>query len=456
MGQKTALFQLVWFLTLTAFSILFLYPAGQHTILLLFPLIPIQFILLSGRSPFIRRVYYPVCLITVVLITFTILKVKVLSTFSAGVPTEIINGLSGYVIHDSSLTKGNNTFMTIFVSQASTVYGQSVSARGLVNVVCNERLIISSGIEIRIGGKFSETLFSCSRLNVTGRNTLGNLRELFITELEKRVLGKNPTQANLLSILLLTGRSEDSNLRIKALAENCGCTHILALSGMHLNTLTLVFKPVKNRKLNYILCVIVSLFFVFIAGPRPSLVRALLMLIFRFLPLTERLVVCFITQLLLFPFSMMNVGCIYSYLAIFAISYLSPLVKSRISIVRIFATSAAVVFLIAPVDMLTFGSWHPIAILAGPPAGILIASSMFTAVLLALFGNVSLISKAVELSYTLLEKLLVFFSCSSDGTWKDYAVFASLFTLLILSVPAERQIRRQRFKKISKTNIMRL
>lgn len=456
MRQKKTDQQLACFLTLTSFSLLpILYPAGRLCPLLLFPLIPIIFFLLPGRNLFLKKTVCPVYAITVLLVCFFILKIKNSAQLACGVPLDCVTSITGRAVYDSSFTQTKNNLITLYINEVETIYGQTISAKGLVNVLSDDRAIITCGVKIKYIGKFSGEFFKGTNFQVTSRSIINDIREFFISEIEKRILVKTDDAA-ILSSLLLLGRAEDSNNTIKQEAAACGCTHVLALSGMHLNTFTLFFKPIKNKSVNYVCSVVASLIFVFIAGPRPSLVRALLMLIFRFLPIEERMFVCYIVQLVILPFSIINTGCIYSYLAIFAITFLAPVFNQNFPKLKAINTSSCVVFLIAPIELITTQCWYPIAILLGPIAGLFIAISMFLGLLLLFFVQLGFLNLANNYVYTILENLFTRFSSLPNCGWKSYLIFASCFSFVLLYIPLKKHLLRHRFKKVYKNPIMKL
>lgn len=446
MRQKKTVQQLAWFLTLLSFSAIILYPAGLLYPMLLFPLL---FLAMPSRNLFLAS-----CII-VSLTCFHLAKVNNASILFCGVPLDCITSITGKAVYDSSFTQSKNNLITIYVNQVESIYGQTVSAKGLVNVITDDKAIITSGVTVTYCGKFSEEFFKGTSFQILSRSRINDLREFFISEVEKRVLSEN-NSSSYLSTMLLLGRIEDSAIKIKESAKACGCTHVLALSGMHLNTLALLFKPLKNKKLKYVLTVFAALAFVFIAGPRPSLVRALLMLIFIFLPIEERLLVSYIVQLTILPFSMVNTGCIYSYLAIIALIFIAPILKELLPVLKPIVTSASVIFLIAPLELLTTKCWHPIAILIGPIAGFLVSISMVIGLFLLFFGQLKPITWTNNLVYTLLEKLFSKYEYLPEFGWKSYAVFAAIFTLLLMYIPLKKQLLRHRFKKFNKNPIIKL
>jgi len=191
-----------------------------------------------------------------------------------------------------------------------------------------------------------------------------------------------PVWGGLASALLL-GMRDDLDVDLSGGFRNSGCTHILALSGMHLAILSgilafLIRKPLGIRWASLVGAVFVLLY-VFVAGSQPSLVRAAIMYFIgafavwgllkpRPLPL---LCMAFIIQLLFQSETGVSLSFILSYLALLGILTLGEAVhdlfRGRLPEFIGAGLSASIGSFVftAPVVVLYFSSVRPIGILAG-------------------------------------------------------------------------------------------
>ncbi len=92
-----------------------------------------------------------------------------------------------------------------------------------------------------------------------------------------------PYEVSELSTALLLGRKEDASNPIIQLFRESGCSHLLALSGMHLQVLSgLIFwilRWIIGSKKSKIATSLAIVLFVWIAGGKPSLIRSMIMFI---------------------------------------------------------------------------------------------------------------------------------------------------------------------------------
>ena len=400
------------------------------------------------------RQYLNLELLLLSLAFFIAMRIRVITTLNPGFNPSQVSRISGRVVYDSSISSGGNHIMRIMLSGCSTLSGDRASAGGLVSVIGKEREVISSGTIVCLDGRFSGDLFVYDRILVTGRGFLNEIRERLIPFLQKRLLSDGD-EASVLSTLLLFGRSGYAESSVKDLAQSCGCSHILALSGMHLGIITAACRRLFGKGIIGKVTSSVFVFaFVFVAGPRPSLVRAALMFAFGMFALRNRLFYAFIIQMVLFPESMVEPGSCYGYVAVFAIAYLSPFVRAMLfqyvgKLSGLVSASVSVMLLSAPVQMILTGKWHPAAIVASPIAGLLAAISMMTGLLLLAFGHVPAVVRMNGWTYRALVDVFTFFGEFSSCGWGGYLMF-----VLLLAMPAVLLfLFRCRVKKLAKQKL---
>ena len=276
--------------------------------------------------------------------------------------------------------------------------GLRASGRGMVTVFFPSESIkalkeFGRGCEIYADGAFSNTgrgtLFNAVSVHIV--KPAGAV-EIFRTRIRAALLERfqnsrgvavgPPAWGGLASALLL-GVRDDLDTDLSAGFRNSGCTHILALSGMHLAILSgilafLIRRPLGIRWASLAGAIFV-LVYVFIAGSQPSLVRAAIMYFIgtfavwgllkaRPLPL---LCMAFIAQLLFQSETGVSLSFILSYLALLGILSLGEatrdLFRGRLPEVLGAGLSASIgaFVLTAPVVAFFFASLRPIGILAG-------------------------------------------------------------------------------------------
>ena len=353
-------------------------------------------------------------------------------------PKEFITSIEGHVVYDSSFTKNGNHIMKIRMNSCTTSTGDVGTATGIVSVVGEESQIISAGVSIRLYGRFSDDLFIYDDIQVLKRSTINDIRERLIYRLQKHVLGEASDDPSLLSILLLLGRADGGAMNIQEKARQCGCAHVLALSGMHLGILAGICMTVfgKGKVARVMACLVVAAF-VFTAGPRASLIRAALSFFLFFIPFKERTVAVFLLHIILFPMTMVEQGCCYGYLAIFAITALSPYLNAvlfqyigRAS--SLVSASLSVLVFSAPVYMLNNGFWCPAVIIASPIAGLLAGFSMFMGLMMIFLGRADLILRINTFVFNLMNRMFDILMNLPKAGWLGYGILILLLGVLFV------------------------
>jgi competence protein ComEC len=312
-----------------------------------------------------------------------------------GLETERVTAISGILREDPRfLQSARNAGSGIGVIELLGCTGRGglrASGRGMVTVFFPAESIsllkeFGRGCEIYVDGTFSNTgrgtLFNAVSVHIV--KPAGTV-EIFRTRLRAALLEKfrqSQVWGGLASALLL-GMRDDLEGDLSDGFRNSGCTHILALSGMHLAILSgilafLIRKPLGIRWASLAGAIFVLLY-VFVAGSQPSLVRAAIMYfigtfaiwgLLKARPLSL-LCMAFIIQLLFQSETGVSLSFILSYLALLGILTLGETARDlfRGRLPEIFgaglsASIGAFVFT-APVVAMYFGSVRPVGILAG-------------------------------------------------------------------------------------------
>ena len=210
--------------------------------------------------------------------------------------------------------------------------------------------------------------------------------------------GEAPVWGAFASAMLL-GMRDDLNAEFSAAFFNSGCSYILALSGMHLAIISGVLAFLIRRPLGIRMASLVGalfiIFYVFIAGSQPSLVRSAIMYIvgtFTIWGLLNRkaisvLGMAFIIQLIFQSETGVSLSFMLSYLALAGMLTIGEtfhnLFRGRLPeiIGKPLSVSLGAFIATAPIVVFFFGTLKPIGIIAG----LLVApvSSLFMVLALA-------------------------------------------------------------------------
>ncbi|MDD2674076.1 MAG: ComEC/Rec2 family competence protein [Flavobacterium sp.] len=185
--------------------------------------------------------------------------------------------------------------------------------------------------EIKIGSKIEKDIWYYS----------SKLRTRIIRNLEKNNFNK--TELNV-AIALIMGQQQDISPDIIRDYQYAGAVHILSVSGLHIGFIllfvTFILKPIPNTKRGSfikLIAILISLsMFGIIAGLAPSVVRSVTMFSFvaignhlrRSVNIYHTLLVSVLLILLFEPSFLFDVGFQLSYIALFFIIWLQPLLSS--------------------------------------------------------------------------------------------------------------------------------
>ena len=180
-----------------------------------------------------------------------------------------------------------------------------------------------------------------SKREYTVWSTISNFRTTIIHNLEKSNFKSD--ELNII-IALILGQQQDISPDIVKDYQYAGAVHILSVSGLHvafiLMFITFLLKPIPNSKKGSLLKVLIIVlflwFFGILAGLSPSVVRSVTMFSFvaigthlrRTVNIYHTLLVSMFLILLIQPSFLFDVGFQLSYLALFFILWLQPILAS--------------------------------------------------------------------------------------------------------------------------------
>jgi len=411
-------------------------------------------------------------------------RLNVTSQVQMGLPNESVAAISGVLLDDPRSLNGGSGLGALMLRECGAGGGLRASARGNITVFFPAESIprlreFGRGCEIYVEGRLSSgsmgVLFNASSVHIMKP---APAPEQFRTALRMTLLdrfrshwqshwqssgqsqGQNPPVWGALASALLLGMRDDLNVDLSAEFRNSGCAHILALSGMHLAILSGVLAFLLRRPLGIRWATVAGaafvVFYVFVAGSQPSLVRAAIMYLIAAFALWgflkgepfSLLCMAFIIQLLFQSNSGISISFILSYLALTGILTMGgtfqSLFRGRLPPVISGSLSASLgAFIVtAPVVVFFFGSLRPIGIIAGlavvPISSLFIvlslaalAASFIPVPLFAVFDFIlTLVYRLMEFIVTLAGKVPGF----SSSTPLPALVFSILFWLILLFV----------------------
>lgn len=311
-----------------------------------------------------------------------------------GMPAESITSFTCVLNADSARSRQSRTMMRVSLLQArSESLGVSAAAKGNVLLVMEGEYGFALGqmLEVRAG---------LSPMTEPGREAFiaftdrGGARDLGFSspvwearsrlrDNAERSLEKAGYPSAALLQALLIGSRDDVPQDLERAFERTGSLHILALSGLHASVVFAVaaslFGLFRRRLLTYLSAMAVLAFYQFIAGPMPSLLRAVLMLgmggaavlLDRDTEPLNLLCLSGILMLVFDPYQAWDASFQLSFLAVLGIIAVSPALSRPLegrappALLAPFSLSAAAQIATFPVVASAFGAYYPSGLVAG-------------------------------------------------------------------------------------------
>ena len=352
---------------------------------------------LPGPDP--QTVYKAGIVVTAAAVGFS-LGIAARGNFRSGVDlglqAERVTAISGILLEDPRTLQGGSGLGILKLDSVTARGGLRATAAGNLTVFFPAATIprlkeFGRGCEIYADGVYVEggrgPSFRAASVHVVRaapplEQYRTSLRMKLLDKFQSREEGESIVWGGLASALLL-GVRDDLNIDLSDGFRDSGCSHILALSGMHLAILSGVLVFLIRRPLGIrwasLLGAIFIVFYVFVAGSQPSLVRAAIMYLIGTFALwgflktnaLSLLGMAFIVQLIFQSETGVSLSFILSYLALFGILTLGEKIRSLFrgrlpeALSGVLSASLGAFIVTGPVVALYFGSLRPIGILAG-------------------------------------------------------------------------------------------
>ena len=309
-------------------------------------------------------------------------------------PETDVSDIMGTVVQDSSLTQKEDTVLRLAMREATSSHrGITATARGSMLLFIRgdnrfslgERIIVH-GTPARMDG-FGPEMWA-TRARRADIHSLGFRNALWAFRADARgwlhrAVSRVGYPASALLEALLIGVREDVPQDLQDGFKLTGSLHILALSGLHVTVLYGVVAGVlwflRRRWQKFLAATVAVLFFQFIAGFMPSLLRATVMIVIGGIAvLLDRdrepinvLALSGIVLLLIDPWQAFTLSFQLSFLALGGILVIGSLVQRPLAgslprlLLLAFAVSAGAQAATLPLVIARFGSWYPSGLIAG-------------------------------------------------------------------------------------------
>ncbi|MBK5200027.1 MAG: ComEC/Rec2 family competence protein [Spirochaetaceae bacterium] len=363
---------------------------------------------------------------------------------------EVISA-SGTIVSDVCKTKSGNYLIKMRVNKIALRSNTTLSAKGILVFLSKENydLMSSTYIKADLSYNIDSDYYKGSNIqvfstkkyfefydkspNLAVENVLWHIRKIRVNL--RSLIFRNIKST--LARLLLLGQCDSDGFIFKEAALRVGCSHLLALSGMHLSYISsffslfpyLVFRRKNNgKKIAKRISIIYPLLFVFIAGSLPSLIRSLFMYsLFLFIKdkVLKREIVFTLSlsiQLLLFPSAILEIGLLLSYSIIASLFILNMFFEKIRGVFSMLLATSVALIVSYPLGQLFGGSWSIAALVVAPLATFLISLAMACSLILLidvvfLNFNIYIITflSSKSISYAIFELLISLF-----GFFKHY------------------------------------
>ena len=173
-------------------------------------------------------------------------------------------------------------------------------------------------------------------------NTFGKIANTVKVKIRETIENNlEEEKADLLKGLLL-GETKQIEEEVKENFQIANVSHILAISGMHIGYIMIgiqiLFKRMMGKKKTKIITIMVLIFYSFVTGFSPSIVRAVIMgsialgaeLIYRKSDIANNLAISLLGILLYNPFLILSVGLQLSYLGTIGIILFYPIILNKL------------------------------------------------------------------------------------------------------------------------------
>ncbi|QEN07942.1 ComEC/Rec2 family competence protein [Oceanispirochaeta crateris] len=366
-------------------------------------------------------------------------QIQYLRGTAVSIPLETgrITLIYGRLTQEPSWGSHGRLFLNLDLESVESRSGVSGEARGVLSATLpvmnsfgsrrwlrGDHLVLQGRLIERTNPEGNEYYFIGSDLLQYWSPRPGGWRELVIRRVRRVAEGVGNLSETLLPALVLGLKHPDMDSSASLFRET-GTAHIIALSGFHSGLVAFLLFSLFRFPLGYrgglIAAAIGLLIFLYLAGPKPSLVRSVLMyllvvagkLSYRKPNLRLILICSFLITGLWAPESLHSLSARLSYLALWGILTTGPLLynilKRRVGSILSVALSASFAAQIwtLPLVFSIFGLWYPAGILASLVLTPLVTFYLYWGIFLIFLPETSFIIPVINAVGGFLESLLL-------------------------------------------------
>ncbi len=440
--------------------------AARESSLLAYPLVVAMVLLVLSATLYSLGLFLHNTNVKITIVTITAVSFFCYALFGwamAGNQVEMafiparITQVEGSLVEDSLLSASGKQLLRLRIDSCETRDGAIGSAKGVLSALAKIDVFLVSGSRVTLQGELAcdGSLFFADSLQLLEISRIRIFRRKLLSLVERRFTCLIDDEASrALALMLLLGRTSDAGFPLKESSLSCGCAHLLALSGMHLQffimLLSSILIPLLGKRRGRVFSVLFALFYVLLVGSKPSLVRAMgmafisLFLKGRMAPYYSYLATACL-QIVLFPSALSSMGSLFSYAA-----YGGLLCNTLFSFYRpkwtepFFASLYAILFTAVP-TLFVWGSWQIGGLFISPIASSLMFALMGCSLFVFVCGPGFAFS--VKLLHGLLTSLFSFGSDLFGGGIDAGGFVLYLFVVLTLLASigyAERALQKRR------------
>ncbi len=207
--------------------------------------------------------------------------------FYTGIPVDSVTEFNGILEGDSIKLKGGRGLFRVMLSSVKSGGRTEADAFGGITVISSGNGDLAGGVEVSvkseiISGEDGYIAFAGKGdvIQTGWSSFVSEWRSRLRAVLTRGIDGIGEPASSLFEALFL-GTRDDPAAEEYVYFRKSGSIHILALSGLHLGILAglaaAVFVPLFGKKAAFLLSLLLIVFYIFITGAKPSLLRAAVM-----------------------------------------------------------------------------------------------------------------------------------------------------------------------------------
>jgi len=265
--------------------------------------------------------------------------------------TKQISGIVTHIKKDNNKTvitlKAKENILVYYYNEVNIDLGDKINVKGNFEALNN-----NTNFNLFNYKKYMLSKNTYYKINATNIEVVQKNNNLFY-KIKNYLINKiNKTKRSDYIKLFILGDNSYINDKIKNSYSANGISHLFSISGMHITLLSsiilFILNKIKKTKINYIIVILILLFFTFITNFSPSVIRAVLLFILlhfnKLLKLNLStvkiliLICCFV--LIINPYNIYNIGFIFSYTISFYLILFSKIInRYKNYFMKILATS---------------------------------------------------------------------------------------------------------------------